>query len=978
MKYRITWMAGLFALMMLASTPALAVDDPALDYYTIETPNFYVHYYSGLEDFAWRVAINCEEAHEVLSPLLDWKPASKTHVNVIDRVDSANGSAGTFGRNRMTIYAMPPEASSVLGFYDDWIRVVVYHEYVHILHIDTVLGISPYLNIVLGKQLSPNQTLPRWYTEGIATYHESMRTRGGRVKGTTWNTWSRTAALEGKLFDLGTTTGTPVAWPGGTSAYLYGSLFIDYVANKHGEDFIRRFNHIYGGRIIPYSLNQASSSISGQTIQELWNEWLAHAHARAHAERIAVVAAGETRLEIVDPAGGSTGFPRFRPKHDTVTYYSSDLVSDSQLMEVAASAQGEQESLLDIESGYGAGSWTPDGGTYLFSQSDGIENIYVYQDIFAWNAETQRTYRLTKGERAREPAVSPDGKKFAYVRNLHGTMELVVRDLNNPSAYEKVLVSGADHPPEQLDHWNQISLPEWSPDSRRVVFSMWRLGDGFRDIWMATPTRQGTTLERLTRDFAMDIDPSFGPDGRIYFSSDRTGIFNIYAIDPETRQTWKVSNVVTGVNAPRVSPDGEWIWVTKYTASGNAIARFRHPEKLEPAPASVKDRLASIEYPDVDTSDWVVEEYQPIQWLAPLTFTPEFGIATGGGAFGATLSSSDPVNRHLWQATAATTFAEDIAEQNASLALSYTYGGLPVDVGIFGRYSEFPRLRTYFAESEFKPYLQEQYLSRITLSYPMRAIDDVLTLSLSYEIDRATFGDLPAVEPDPGDLEPSEAFEGWFNEARLSLSYSNAERYSQSISVEEGVQASVSVSAQDPVLGSDFQTFSLFYNGAAFIPNPWIDRHVFSLSLSGGHLASTGSPGVFSLGGTRPQDVFSSILFQEPQLGRVIRGYPPAFTRGRNFQLYQADYRFPIFDFDKGFATLPIFFRQLKGTVFAESGTAYSGFLADADLLSSAGAELLLQTTFGYYFTGNLRLGYARGFTEGGIHEFYMLYGGGF
>ena len=227
-------LAGFLALFVLTPCRAQAVDDPSLDYYTIETPNFYVHYYSGLEDFAWRVALNCEEAHQVLSPLLDWMPATKTHVNVIDRVDSANGSATTYGRNRMTIYAMPPEADSVLGFYDDWIRVLVYHEYVHILHIDTVLGISPYLNIILGKQLSPNQTLPRWYTEGIATYHESYRTRGGRVKGTTWNMWSRTAALEGRLFDLGATTGIPVEWPGGTAAYLYGSLFIEYVAEKHG------------------------------------------------------------------------------------------------------------------------------------------------------------------------------------------------------------------------------------------------------------------------------------------------------------------------------------------------------------------------------------------------------------------------------------------------------------------------------------------------------------------------------------------------------------------------------------------------------------------------------------------------------------------------------------------------------------------------------------------------------------------------
>jgi len=63
---------------------AWAIDDPELEYFTIETPHFYVHYYTGIEDLALKVAITCEEAHATLSPLLDWVPA-KVHVNVTDK-----------------------------------------------------------------------------------------------------------------------------------------------------------------------------------------------------------------------------------------------------------------------------------------------------------------------------------------------------------------------------------------------------------------------------------------------------------------------------------------------------------------------------------------------------------------------------------------------------------------------------------------------------------------------------------------------------------------------------------------------------------------------------------------------------------------------------------------------------------------------------------------------------------------------------
>src|SRR5690606_29636206 len=104
-------------------THAWAIDDPDLEYFTITTPHFYVHYHSGIEDLAWRVAVISEEAHQIFTPLLEWQPARRTHVNVLDKLDIANGSATVYARNTMNIYGMPPESDSVLGFYDDWLRV---------------------------------------------------------------------------------------------------------------------------------------------------------------------------------------------------------------------------------------------------------------------------------------------------------------------------------------------------------------------------------------------------------------------------------------------------------------------------------------------------------------------------------------------------------------------------------------------------------------------------------------------------------------------------------------------------------------------------------------------------------------------------------------------------------------------------------------------------------------------------------------
>ncbi|MEC9398227.1 MAG: hypothetical protein VX475_11435, partial [Myxococcota bacterium] len=226
------WQRAFISLSLLLTLLSLpregrALDDPRLEYETITTPHFYIHYADGLDDLARKVARSCEESHAILSPLLDWEPASRTHVNVTDRLDVANGSAQVYGRNVINIYGMPPESDSVLGYYDDWIRILVYHEYVHILHLDTTSKLPSWINAVVGKLYNPNQLLPRWYIEGLATYHESARTGTGRVNSSLYQMWLRAELLSGRdNFTLGQVSNATMRWPFGSVVYLFGCFFI--------------------------------------------------------------------------------------------------------------------------------------------------------------------------------------------------------------------------------------------------------------------------------------------------------------------------------------------------------------------------------------------------------------------------------------------------------------------------------------------------------------------------------------------------------------------------------------------------------------------------------------------------------------------------------------------------------------------------------------------------------------------------------
>ena len=56
---------------------------------------------------------------------------------------------------------------------------------------------------------------------------------------------------------------------------------------------------------------------------------------------------------------------------------------------------------------------------------------------------------------------------------------------------------------------------------------------------------------------ALDGAPAWSPDGRrVFFSSDRTGIFNLFAWDAATDEIAQLTNVLGGAFSPAPSPDG--------------------------------------------------------------------------------------------------------------------------------------------------------------------------------------------------------------------------------------------------------------------------------------------------------------------------------------------------------------------------------------------------------------------------------------
>lgn len=238
-------------------------------------------------------------------------------------------------------------------------------------------------------------------------------------------------------------------------------------------------------------------------------------------------------------------------------------------------------------------AWTPDGSALVFSSDIG-------GSLALWKVASSggSPERLTVGgDNAMSPALSRRGDRLAYSQ---GSTEWNTMRLD--------LAAPAHKPMRLFSSTEKDSAVQYSPDSNLIVFQSMR--SGTQEIWTSQP--DGTKPVRLTsfdgpftgspnwspdgqqiafdsrsggwsHIFVMsaegrkphplttgdynDVIPSWSADGKwIYFASRRSGRWEVWKSNPQTKQMQQVT--VTGGFVARESPDGQWLYYTKYHHQG--------------------------------------------------------------------------------------------------------------------------------------------------------------------------------------------------------------------------------------------------------------------------------------------------------------------------------------------------------------------------------------------------------------------------
>ena len=128
------------------------------------------------------------------------------------------------------------------------------------------------------------------------------------------------------------------------------------------------------------------------------------------------------------------------------------------------------------------------------------------------------------------------------------------------------------------------------------------------------------------------------------------------------------------------------------------------------------------------------------------------------------------------------------------------------------------------------------------------------------------------------------------------------------------------------------------------------------------------------IGGVPEQDLVRSIR-ETLRAGRTgyLRGYEPRSVFGRQYHLLNLEYRQVIANIERGFGTLPFYIRRIHFAGLLDTGNAYNDAIDLSDFKLAVGGSLRLDVVFGYFAPGTFDLGYARGLTDEGLDEYWLL-----
>jgi hypothetical protein len=928
------------SLLWLPASNAWAVD-PNLHWQTLEGPHFEVEYHDGEAALAAHMLDEAEDAAARLNPWLQWIPRDRVELVLTDHEDLPNGLTTMFPRNHVELYVSPPDDLDSLEDFDDWFRLLITHEYTHVLQLDKVTGFPAALHYGFGRNylLFPGLFQPTMLLEGLAVYDETDAAQQvGRGQGSLYAMYMRAEVAHGVRSWSQVTMAGVTEWPQGALPYLYGVNFYQFAAKQYGRERIPELVDNYSSHFIPFLVGHNISETFGDDIPELWPKFDTYLHDR-YGEPPYPAGTAIVEGERLTHHGYATASPR--ATGDGRVFYVRDDQHQHPAIMVWEAGKGSRE-LTEVFSPARL-DWNAKAGL-LVAYPDVCDEYHFNFDLYRVDADSGAIRRLTHCGRYHYAAWSPDGSRIVASRMELGESSLVLLDAEG----NEIQTLWKGHGGEIL------GALDWSADGRHVAAALWRPGRRWGLDEFDLDTRGWRTL---VEGVGAVGDPQYTPDGgAVLFSSDAGGVYNLRRVQCDGSALTTLTHVASGAFAPTQGSGEGDIYYLGYTAEGYdvyglpaaaALHESLSPQATAPPPAPA---VAHVEGESRAYSPW--PSLPPTYWFPELVTAPDViqvGAATSGqDALGVHFYAGD-INYELHHHLVGGSLLYEYSDRLQFLASRFYNVDYSTSGGLFSSNSTntLDRIRR---DDKVQALWQR----------PWPSLQRTLTFSVGGSSDsEADAYALPGFgEPTLRDTTAGFAFE-----------WNSTQNWPVSISPDDGRKVTF-VAESNNVFHNDFRGNAERIDWQEYLRAG--DEAVIALRYQEGYGTSGIQP--FNLGGANDPGIgtlAAGYLFDRRTF--AFPGYPGGLTQlsGDRMRLGSLSWRLPIARPEEGLRLPPVGVHDFSLRLYYDIGGAWDQGGRPAHYSRSVGAEWVSDISAFYLFNLRMVVGAAHGFDTGGENQAY-------
>jgi len=568
-------------------TSLLGFNHPEIEWRSVTTDHFIINFYDHTEEAvysAWRIA---EEAYESLADLYGYEMREKISLSIADYDDFSNGSAEWTMSN---IIVWLPDSRFELRSNTTWLRNVITHELAHIISLESkrrrqLIDVSLQFSISGdGEQYGfaePFERItlyPVWLAEGIAQIE--AENLGNDCFDSRREMALRDAILSNyqlTLDEMGNFNHDNI---GSEAVYNQGYSFTKYIAANVGMDMLRLIMRDgSNGRIDFYT---AFEGRTGRSLDNLYHFWVDSLRA-AFSKQCASIEATETKT--ICAFGSYNLRPRLSPNGMYRAWLSSGPDDgDRTDLVITRSDDPAQRVVRRVAWAHTAFCFSAESDKvyYIKSRRPNARGS-CYNDLFVLDLKSGSRRKITTDGRVYDVAALPGGSELLCVCFRGGAFGLYRCSVSGGALTE--IVPGEAGSPIV----NVCVNPQ---DSSQIAIS--KVVNGRSQIFMVD--RKNRALVAVTPGAAQEESPFWAKNGRIYFSADYDGIFNIYSVKPGEDSLLRHASCCGGLFSPDVGSDGN-ITASHYGSRRFSIVSFTPVSVQYDLPAEYRCRFGELPRP---------------------------------------------------------------------------------------------------------------------------------------------------------------------------------------------------------------------------------------------------------------------------------------------------------------------------------------------------------------------------------------------